>query len=168
MILAVDPSSKRTGYALMIGRKIVAAGVLIPKSRDSAVERIRAQCLDLYELIAEHGPGVAVIEITSGRPGTGLARGAGARLGVYGMAVGAMMCALWQHMAPDAVVTVDEQVWTLGHPKAMRRSRIARQYPRYARAVFGGKKEKDRGGDMSDAIGIGLWYDDHRVMRGLG
>lgn len=155
-LLAVDPSSTRTGYAVMPSySKILEAGCLMPKSRDAAIDRVRSQCDDLAGLVADYKVTGAVIEITSGRPGTGSRRGARATLGVYGMAVGAMVCELWHLLGRARVTEVDEQTWTHCLPKEQRRRSIAMQFPHYAKEVFAGK---DRGGDVSDAIGLGLWY----------
>ena len=73
IVLAVDPSSTRTGYALMSDAiTVVEAGYLTPERvRDSAIDRVGAMCTELAKLIREGEPVTGVIEIPSGRPGRG-------------------------------------------------------------------------------------------------
>jgi hypothetical protein len=154
MILAIDPSSTRVGYALMHSANHLAeAGLLKPgKSSDAAIVRIASFGRDLAALITEAKPTEIVIEITSGKVARrGRQRGMnGAGLGVYGMAVGY----LWRTcevLLPEGVTTLEENVWTRGVSKADRSTLIASAFRQY-------KPTTDPGGDVADAIGLGRWY----------
>ena len=98
--IMIDPSSTRTGYAIMRSPDVVIeAGYLTPKrQRDEAVDRIATMATDLKELLIEHQPRRIVIEIPSGKVHARLA-GQVSSLATYGMAVGAMLRVAWDH--PD-------------------------------------------------------------------
>lgn len=153
-ILSLDPSSTLTGYALMSGDSIVSAGLLKPHKRSApARERVRHMAADLRVLIGELKPDRIVIEVSSGHVSK-RHRGSGAGLAVYGYAVGYM--AAIAHAAGLEVAEVEENEWTRGVPKPRRIATIAALYPSY-------RADRDRGGDMADAIGLGSWYG--RTMR---
>jgi len=154
-ILALDPSSSRTGYALLTEQETLReAGLLKPgKTTDPAAERIGAMCLDLAELLAALAPDVIVIEWTSGHVGRKRHRGGGAGLAVYGIAIGALWQVARHYAAPAGarVEIVAENDWTDGVPKPDRIGNIARLYPAYNPA-------RDTGGDAADAIGLARWW----------
>lgn len=130
------------------------AGYLRPKRRDdSPLERIRTMMAEVASLVAEHKPDVAVIEITSGQAGRGSRAGAGPHLAVYGMAVGAIWAELVHRMPEDCVCTTTEREWTRGVTKAKRRRQIGYAFPAYRDAAAA-----DSGGDVADAIGLGVWW----------
>ena len=93
-ILAMDPSSTKTGWALLDrSEHLLQGGILTPdKIRSEPQFRISAMCRDLRQLLGELDPETILIEITSGKVGRNRHGGSGAGLGVYGMAVGA----IWQ------------------------------------------------------------------------
>lgn len=163
LILALDPSTTRTGYAVMSAAdKIVDAGYLAPRrTRDDVEARIDAMVDGLAELCEEHWPRSIIIEVPSGRPGAGSKAGAQGRLAIYGMAVGELRRAAkelvdWHARAPrgePGVVSVNEREWTRGRTKVQRQALIAQQFKAYAQHVA-----RDRGGDVADAIGIGQWW----------
>jgi hypothetical protein len=163
LLLALDPSSTRTGYALMSGvedRQLIEAGIFRPTSSKDARTRIRQMAKDLSDILAQTAPDEIVIEV----PGSRVARGrmgAGAGLTIYGTAVGYMLAVLDQ-LAPGRVIEVDAWEWTKGQQKAKRATRVGAMYRTYDAA-------KDAGGDCADAIGLGRWWLRHKVGRlGIG
>ena len=156
-ILALDPSSTRTGYALLSEQeKLLEAGFLSPRKRtDPAAERIAAMVEDLMGLLHTLEPAAVVIEWTTGKVGRRRHHGGGAGLAVYGVSLGALWQAacFYARMAGVGVRVelVAENEWTDGRPKAERTAAIARLYPQY-------QAERDPGGDMADAIGLGRWW----------
>jgi Holliday junction resolvasome RuvABC endonuclease subunit len=156
-ILSLDPSSTLTGYALMSGDSIVSAGLLKPHKRSApARERVRHMAADLRVLIGELKPDRIVIEVSSGHVSK-RHRGSGAGLAVYGYAVGFLSSVA--HEGGREVAEVEENEWTRGVPKPRRVQTIAALYPSY-------RMDRDKGGDMADAIGLGRWYG--RTMRMKG
>jgi Holliday junction resolvasome RuvABC endonuclease subunit len=157
LLLSLDPSSTRTGYALMHGaedRQLVEAGILKPTTTKDARTRIRQMAADLRALLAETAPDEIVIEV----PGSQVSRGrhaGGAGLTIYGTAVGYLLAVL-DHHAADRVIEVDAWVWTKGQQKAKRTTRVGAMYRNY-------DERKDRGGDCADAIGLGRWWLRHKV-----
>lgn len=157
-ILAIDPSSSMTGYAVLNEQeRLLEAGLLKPnKQRDPPAERIAAMCGDLWTLLDHTEPAAVVIEWTSGHVGQKRHQGGGAGLSVYGIAIGA----IWQtavHWAAShpkrktRIELINENDWTGGKPKPERTGMIARLYPQYELA-------SDPGGDVADAIGLGRWW----------
>jgi len=107
---------------------------------------------DLQELLIEWSPQKIVIEVPSGKVGAKHG-GGGAGLTTYGFAVGAVWQACRNATVWANVHTVDESTWTRRVPKKKRQLLIAAQFPQYGAVV-----DIDKGGDVSDAIGIGLWW----------
>lgn len=169
IVLGLDPSSTRTGYAVMSAADdLIDAGYFRPRrSRDKALYRIDAMVADLAEVLVHYRPDLVVIEIPSGRPGAGIKAGAKAQLAIYGMAVGEMrrfaieyMCTrgddlppLVSRFAAQRVLCVDERRWTGGRPKALRQQQVAMLFPGYAAVI-----SKDSGCDAGDAVGVVLWF----------
>jgi len=154
VVLAVDPSSTCTGYAVFDGATLREAGRLRPRSEEGAMVRIATLCADLAELLAAVGPAVVVIETTSGKVAGRLRRQGVSGLAVYGMAVGALWreAVFWAQVKPErSVALVAENVWTAGVPKGRRLALAARLYPQY-------QGERDKGGDAGDAIMLGRWW----------
>lgn len=151
-IIALDPSSTAIGYAVLrrIDGGIIDAGLITPdKKTDLPLVRIRAMLEELTLLICEAEPQAAVIEVTSGKVGK-RHKGKGAGLAVYGMAVGAV----WQlccNVEFLEVAPVLENDWTDGAGKSKRLSLLSATEPKY-------KRERDPGGDVGDAIGLGRWW----------
>ena len=152
LVLAIDPSSTRTGYALRSPERLKDAGFLQPDPRAKAVERIHTMCLDLVALLIDAEPTHAIIEWPSGHVGA-RHQGKGAGLATYGAAVGAMWWTLVNSLGGDVRI-VTEDVWTQSIPKQERQAVIAARYPAYRDMV-----NQDRGGDVSDAIGLAdYWF----------
>ena len=159
-VLGLDPSSTRTGYALLTGlaaADLADAGYLDPPRRQApALERIRALCDELPDLVRELAPDRIAIEIPSGHVGRGRHRGGGAGLSVYGFAAGAQWQVLRRLCAEGAIElsAPNENEWSGSTPKPRRMRQIAALYPTYAHALAG---RRDSGGDVGDAIGIARW-----------
>lgn len=155
-LIALDPSSTRTGYAAFIDGKLAEAGYLKPhRTRDSSEKRIEAMCNALRELfIGMVVDGVhVVVEVPSDRQGTGSRAGATGRLAIYGVAVGELRRTAKCSVFVSQVHSVTEREWTRGRSKARRQAGIAALFPNYRRIMA-----KDRGADVADAIGLGLWW----------
>jgi hypothetical protein len=163
------------GGSLQLSRepRLLDGGRFVPaRTRDDAIERIDAMCRDLEAYIWEHLPARVVIEISSGKTAKRHG-GAGAGLAIYGQAVGELrrqaivsmnqsvmqrLCVGEASLAPPhQVISVKENDWTRGVPKRTRAARIAAEFPAYAAAVQG-DPAGDRGGDVADAIGLGVWW----------
>lgn len=156
-ILGLDPSSTKTGYAVLergAGTvRLIDAGCLKPeRCKDDALTRTMAMRLSLVELLQEHEPDRAVVEVPSGKVGGGQRRGASASaMAIYGVAVGVMLATCLERLG-SRVLTVDEREWTGRVPKGTRARRLAAEFAAY-RAVM----SKDGGGDIADAIGLARW-----------
>jgi hypothetical protein len=163
-VLGIDPSSTRTGYAILTGLEpadLLEAGYLTPaRTKDTANQRIDAMVADLETLLKEQEPviDVVVIEASSGKVGK-RHKGGGAGLAIYGQAIGELRRAVLAIMPPEysggrgRVVMVPENEWTRSRPKGERNAGIAAIYPAYAAEVC-----HDTGGDVGDAIGIARWW----------
>lgn len=162
-ILALDPSSTRTGYAVLNEQeKLLEAGILKPrKEKDPPRERIEAITGDLWRLLEETNPQAIILEWTSGKVGRRRHHGGGAGLAIYGVAIGAIwqMAEFWSRIdrGHPLVELVPENEWTGGRPKGERAAAIGRLYPQY-------QADRDPGGDIADAIGLGRWWiREHRL-----
>ena len=148
-LLAIDPSSTKTGYAVMAdSMTLLDAGFLKPdKTRDPAIMRIAAMTKQLGEVLDEWQPGKVLVEMPSAHA-AGRLQGRATGLAIYGFAAGAMWRAC--HAVTDTEV-VDAQVWTRGVSKLKRQQLICMAFPQY-------DSEKDKGGDIADAIGLAVWW----------
>lgn len=174
IVMGLDPSSTIIGYAVLGGLEpgdLIAAGLLHPSlarellghmptwQRDyllgahlPAYRRTLSMIGDVTGLICEYAPARIVVEIPSGKFGTGAKRGARGSLTTYGMAAGMVVQAV-ADQAGDRCIPVDERTWTAGGGnKEQRQLGISLVYqPRY-------KAADDQGGDVSDAIGLARWW----------
>jgi len=161
IVFSLDPGSIRTGWAVMqFPEQLIEAGLILPdKVRAESEFRIAAMCRDLRQLLNKWQPETIVIEWTSGKVGKRRHKGSGAGLGVHGAATGALWqtCEAWRYSLPIEqqlefkILLVRENVWTHSVPKEDRIAAVANLFPQY-------KPEDDRGGDIADALGLGLWY----------
>jgi Holliday junction resolvasome RuvABC endonuclease subunit len=157
VILALDPSSTCVGYALVAGPRpdqLVDGGLLRPKpAKLPIIARVRQFAQDFRELLEEHRPAVVVMEVSLSRHGRANDRGGASALGVYGLAVEYLFHSLETSGTP--IETLDATQWTERLRKAKRTERI--------RAIYGTRYpvERDPGGDLADAIGIGRWWLQH-------
>jgi Holliday junction resolvasome RuvABC endonuclease subunit len=158
ILLALDPSSTCTGYAVLSrpGARpavLVDAGRLTPaQPRAKAAERIASMVEQVADLIREHAPTHAVVELPSAHVHRGKRAGGGAGLAIYGMAVGAVWQAVLGRVG--GVALVDANLWTGRVNKAVRARRIQDM-------GLGYRMDQDPGLDGADAIGLGLWACDH-------
>lgn len=154
-ILALDPSSTCTGYAVLdFSGRLIEGGILRPTSaRLDPATRISQMCADLRALLNLTRPKAIVIEWTSGHVGGRRHHGHGSGLAIYGVALGS----LWQTAVGWAqglgieVIRILENTWTRGIPKVERSARVRMLYPSYNPAA-------DPGGDLADAVGIAVFY----------
>lgn len=158
ILLSIDPSSTCTGYAVLSrpeGRDdavLIDAGRLTPeKPRAKAADRIASMVAQVGDLIREHRPTHAAVELPSAHVHRGKRAGGGAGLAIYGMAVGAVWQGVWGLVA--WVVLVDPNTWTGRVNKTTRARRIEA-------LGIGYRMDQDPGLDGADAIGLGLWVTD--------
>ena len=164
ILLALDPSSTCTGYAVFDGKKLDEPGLLRPSASYCAERRTAQIVADLRELLDAIQPTDIVIEVPSRFPGTGSKAGATGRLAIYGMAVGEIrrVCNDWTNSdgTKPEIHSVDERTWTKGRSKAKRQRQLSILYPKHTAALV----ENDRGGDAFDAIGVGAyWLANHKM-----
>ena len=161
-IIAIDPGSKVTGYAVFEDDKLIDAGLLKPqKTRLPNDKRILSICFEVEKLLDEHEPKVVVLEWTTGKVGKNRHKGGGSGLAIYGIAIGAiwMVARLREGVALPATVLIDES-WTCGKPKVKRLAELELTCPAY-------KRKDDKGGDMGDAILLAQYYLKEYVRKGL-
>lgn len=170
LILAIDPSSKRTGWAVMtMGGQLREAGIITPAKQSAASQyRIASMREDLQTLLEEVRPTIVLIEYVSSHVGRRRHQGEGSGLAVYGCAVGVTWQAVedWKHTLPaerqsrTLIHLIDPDVWTAGVEKEQRQLAVASEYPTYDPKV-------DPGGDIADAIGLGVWFQRERIAMML-
>ena len=176
-ILGIDPSSSAVGYALLSGlapQDVIDAGVLWPESPAKFVKSCRDEMIPLADrfrrsdlaavarslslahairlLFEELGLIDAVIvEVPSGRAGTGSRRGASSSLASYGLAAGVILRECKANEIGAEVFPVSEREWIASSgSKPKRIAHIRNYYPSY-------DASKDPGGDCADAIGLARW-----------
>lgn len=156
--VSFDPSSKCTGYSVFKYGEPVEFGRIKPVSTQrgstitaKALRKGEANMRRIVDLIAEvqavldeFKPQVAVVEVSTGKSGTGSKQGAKSSLITYGTAVGAVV-ALCLSECPDTLL-VNERDWTKGMgAKARRILAVGSLYP----SLY--SKDKDKGGDIADS-----------------
>lgn len=170
-VVTIDPSSTAVGWARFTGTghkfTVVEAGVLRPeRSGRGAIWRVQSLLKQFRNLVFEWASSIHyVIEVPSGKVGTGQRRGAASSLAIYGFAAGAIWgaCVFFE----DGVEAITERQWTRGMPKGKRTALLRLWCPFYdAQASI------DPGGDMADAIGIGFYWERmqniNRMLREQG
>lgn len=166
-IVSLDPSSTCTGYAVWVDGKPYELGRIKPSNSTKGIDstklagRAQVACgasvvrymglmADLAELLYEYRPEHVVIEVSTGRAGTGSKLKAGPSLITYGQAVGCALAMAYQSCS--SVVPVTERAWTRGLGKKDARMRfVYNLYP----ALY--QFEKDKGGDIADAVLLYRW-----------
>lgn len=166
-ILAIDPSSTRTGWALFRGGALQNFGAIGPFPRRFTVaQRVAEMCSSVVTKCLLYDPDVVVFEWTSGKVGK-THRGRGAGLAMHGVAIGAIWQAVvaWERERFDAkggietpIELINENTWTRAVPKATRQHAVKTEYPQYHMMA-------DKGGDIADAIGLGDWWLKERSVR---
>jgi len=153
MLLALDPSSTRTGYAVFRDPEplgLVESGALIPLKTDrTPLDRISTMAVDLKDIINQHTPTEVIVEIPS-RHVSARHGGHGAGLATYGFAAGWLSCLVSLLTDPRSITWVDNG-WTKKEPAQSRAARMALLFTHYEPA-------EDPGFDEADALGLGLWH----------
>lgn len=166
---AIDPGLTTTGWSAMEdGQVLVAGGLLKPRPRTGEVGvRIDSLCEQLYRLLDDYKPLDVVIEVTSGHVNRGRHKGAGAGLGIYGMAVGELhrQCKWWASLHSHGqcypqVHRIEENLWTARRPKVKRVDTARLMFPQYDPA-------QDPGGDLADALMLNCWFQSQRKLQAL-
>ncbi len=154
-IISIDPSLTCVGYAVWFAVDTCIDGGLIRPSKPKAPasERVIEICDELHELVDQHKPAEVVVEIPSGKAGTGSKRGARSSLTLYGFAAGAVFGMLIRHPSTPLVVCYTERDWITA-------SKDERQLTAAA-TVKGYDPRLDPGQDLSDAICLGI----HHIRR---
>jgi len=173
-IVGLDPSSRKTGYAVLSGLEpgdLIDGGLIRPSLKSSAMPGLLAAAVadmkhytelaafrrtlsmigDIRAVVEEHWPAVCVVEVPSGKAGTGSKRGARGSLTTYGMAAG-FIAALCHPLGMHGTLPVSERTWTAGLGGERRRADllVVLYQGRYDRAT-------DPGCDVADAIGVARW-----------
>lgn len=159
ILLALDPSSTCTGYAILRGlaaADLLEAGLLKPeRTKARSWLRIAAMTRDVRELIEQHGVTHAVVEYPAAKVHRRAKGHAG--LAVYGVAPGAMLNELGHRLGAERVLDVTPAGWMGDSPlkKPARAMVMAGLYPKsYGQAYAAGD---DPGHDTSDAIALARW-----------
>lgn len=168
VIFSIDPGSVRSGFAVLDrSQRLIEAGLLLPNKRAAGAEfRIHDMCRDLVTLLGKHRPKTILLEWPSGHVGRKRHHGGGAGLSTYGVSVGALWREVfnWRRSLPaDDAISVNihlihENDWTNQVPKRDRQIAIASMFPEY-------RIELDLGGDISDAIGLAVWYGRQQMLK---
>jgi Holliday junction resolvasome RuvABC endonuclease subunit len=149
VVLAINPSSTKTSYALMEfeDRFLLKCGKLklvVFAKELPPYDRIDVMCNGLYDLLQHHKPDAIVIETPNERTVSS----------IYGVAIGALWKTSEHWVACNThskVVLIPENEWTRGQQKAQRIKIIVTCYPLYTR-------KGDSDGNIADAIGIAEYY----------
>jgi len=160
-IFSLDPGSIRTGFAVLTGgQQLIEAGLIMPDKRTAAPEfRIHSMCRDLWQLLDKHQPRLILLEWCSGKVNKRRHKGSGQGLQVHGAATGSLWreCLAWKRTLPmeeqiqTKVILVLENDWTRGLPKQERAAAVAAIFREYM-------PEGDKGMDISDALGLAIWW----------
>ena len=154
-LLALDPSTRCTGYAVLAhvgaGTALLDAGRLLPaKLAKPPLERMADMCDEISAIFREHEPiTAAVIETAPGSPFLRRRRGH-TNLLTYATGVGMMLREVQVRLGRGATFNVSAGTWAR-KSKAHRQRVVAMSFPAYDAAA-------DPGMDVSDAIALGLWF----------
>lgn len=165
-LLTIDPSSTLTGYAVMTDPETIEdCGYLRPGNpKGSSIDRTDSICDSLELLVWEHKPDHVMIEVPSGH--VRVTKFGAQGLTLYAFAAGAQHAILRRYVQvrnakpPGATLwRVDEQAWTKGRTKSQRAEALFSEFPKLRK-----KLAADTGGDIADALGLGLyWW--HKVWK---
>jgi Holliday junction resolvasome RuvABC endonuclease subunit len=153
ILLALDPSSTKIGYAVGMSYKSAEAGLIKPSAGLDALERTREMARDVTDLVAEHRASMAIIETP--RPAAGKKVNQRGQSN-YGMAVGYIIRVCDALLEPHAVMTIRADQWTHQISKKHRQLCMASDVPGYS-------TKGDSGGDVSDALGLMQWFETERL-----
>ncbi len=155
MLLSIDPSSTRTGWAIG-DTEIVAAGAITGRGKDYVKRSVNMK-EKLCDLICNHDVTRVIIEIPNGKTHGRLHGKNISGLPVYGFAVGMLYSILEYHF--HDINYVDQNTWTRGHNKTYRKPIAMQLYPEYANMT-------DSGGDIADAICLWDWHKKQELVKG--
>lgn len=158
VLIAFDASSTAIGWASFRGAEFAAAGLIRHPASWPSERRIRANTAEAMEVILDRGVTHAALEWQSSL------RHARARnvngLAVLGQAQGYLLAAIEREFRQVKVDLVGERIWTRVQgwniPKAKRAERVKLLVPEY-RDAMQRNPDIDKGLDICDAIGIGLF-----------
>ncbi len=158
-IVAFDPSSTRTGYAVLKGpslpRDLVEAGIIKPeKTKAEAIERAWSMARQAVKLLNSIGPLKVIVE-TPARTVRGKKQNRQAQA-IYGMGVGAFITMIELEWGATDRVAADR--WT-----QKKKDHRAKEL---ALSVAGYDRSRDRGMDCADAIELGEWFCERLTVRG--
>jgi Holliday junction resolvasome RuvABC endonuclease subunit len=152
-LLSLDVSSTASGYAIFGNGAddLGPFGVIKPRGRWDAVERIKLIVDAIVTVLATHHPASVVMEFSAGKTAGRLDKASG--LAVLGQAQGAV----WEAIRSRGygVSTVPENEWTKRVKKEKRAEEIVAHFSEY-RDYFA--EGRDSGFDAADAIGLGRWF----------
>lgn len=153
IILALDPSTTCTGYAVLgDNESLIEAGRLNPAKKKMAYQyRVESMVRGLQKVLDEHNPEICIIEAPEGKVHRRKFASHGLGQSIYGFACGAFWWKCVDYFGIGLVRCVGVNKWTRGIPKKDRALKVSMRFPQY-------KLEDDKGMDMSDAIGLGLWW----------
>lgn len=170
VVLAIDPSSTCTGYALATGldpAELIEAGRIQASDRRvdgkdavgdwlnrkelASMRRILSIIPDLDDVVNRYHPTQIVVETPSGKCGTGSKHGAKGSLTTYGMAAGVIVhaCMRW---CPWTFPVTERQWTSRSGGKESRQLAIKLLYPNQY------DPKRDPGGDVSDAVSLLRWW----------
>ena len=162
-ILGIDPSISRTGWAIVDGAGGLGDfGVFASSAaKGTTADRTTVLCRNVIKLALSQCPDVIVVEVPSRHVWRRVAASGGAGLAIYGFAAGAVYATLQGDLA--ATWEMAEAVagkWNGNEKKATRQQAMKAMFPSY-------RDTKDPGGDIADAIGLGLWWVNEQRMQRL-
>ena len=175
MILALDPSSECTGYAMLgADRGIIESGTIRPDARDKTpVARILTIGREVGALVKRLSPGVVVVETPFATPrgGPKKVKRSPVTLPTYGMVVGMVIgeVDVWRltHDPAPVLVTVPSDAWSKGlgstwddEHKTKRVRAVAYLYGIAPEALG----PKTLAGNVADAILMARWALDARAF----
>ncbi|MBL4701594.1 MAG: hypothetical protein JKX85_10095 [Phycisphaeraceae bacterium] len=148
ILLTLDPSSTVIGYCISTGPGRLLDAGKIKSSKSDAYARLSIMMPDLIKLIEQHKPDAALVETPAPQQGQ---RKATSGQAIYGVAVGMVLNELQRRGIAVHRTRADE--WTNRVPKLSRQRWIAQRYRGHGYAI-----KDDKGGDVSDAIGLADWW----------
>lgn len=150
-LLAVDPATRTTGYAVFRGaRELLELGV-IRSSKPDAQRRIDEICDELEKVVGDHHPDYAVVETSAAHQHGRFGRHKMLGLARYGEAVGAVRATLRIRLGAERVSWASPD-WKRGRGKGGSVWAVKAAFPDY-------RFERDRGADAADAALLGLrWF----------
>jgi len=146
-ILCLDISSTATGWATFAGKNLRGFGLIKPRGKD-ALDRIRDTVVQVLAVVSEEDAQEVYYERSDGKTHRRITKAA--NLSVLGEAQGSVATALRISGYPVHAVGTNE--WTKGKRKETRARTVRMMFPAYFEW-----SAKDKGLDVADAIGLGVY-----------